>query len=147
MILVLLPAYNEEASLPQLMPKLKKTLSAMNEEYRIIVCDDGSSDQTYAMLEQYAQDMPVDIIHHKINRGLGESSRDLFERASEIAVNGDVIVRLDCDDTHEPEFIPTIVAKCEAVSTLSQPPVLPQEEASLVSVHIEHSSVEALIFL
>jgi len=111
MILVLLPAYNEEASLPQLMPKLKKTLSAMNEEYRIIVCDDGSNDQTYAMLEQYAQDIPVDIIHHKINRGLGESSRDLFERASEIAVNGDVIVRLDCDDTHEPEFIPTIVAK------------------------------------
>ena len=30
--------------------------------------------------EEYARTMPVEIIHHKINRGLGESSRDLFER-------------------------------------------------------------------
>ena len=55
--------------------------------------------------------MPLEIIHHRINRGLGESSRDLFERASEIANPGDVVIRLDCDDTHEPEFIPLIVDK------------------------------------
>jgi len=111
MIVVLLPAYNEEGSLPALMPKLKSTLSEMDEEYRILVCNDGSSDKTQEMLERYAQEMPVEIIRHKINRGLGESSRDLFERASEIVGANDVIVRLDCDDTHEPEFIPTIVAK------------------------------------
>jgi hypothetical protein len=34
---------------------------------------------------------------------LGESSRDLFERAAEIVNTGDVIIRLDSDDTHEPE--------------------------------------------
>lgn len=111
MILVLLPAYNEEESLPRLMPKLQQTLSLMGEEFRILVCNDGSRDQTQAMLEQYASEMPVEIIRHKINRGLGESSRDLFERASEIAKEGDVLVRLDCDDTHEPEFIPSIIEK------------------------------------
>jgi dolichol-phosphate mannosyltransferase len=63
------------------------------------------------MLEEYSKLMPIEIIWHKINRGLGESSRDLFERASELCQAGDVIVRLDCDDTHEPEFIPSIVAK------------------------------------
>lgn len=111
MIIILLPAYNEEESLPNLMPKLKKTLTAMNEDYKILVCNDGSRDRTQAMLERFALEMPVEIIRHKINRGLGESSRDLFERASEIAGIGDVIVRLDCDDTHEPEFIPSLVAK------------------------------------
>ena len=111
MILILLPAYNEEESLPQLMPKLQQTLSGMGEEFNILVCNDGSRDGTQAMLEEYAKQMPIEIIRHKINRGLGESSRDLFERASEIVQNGDVIVRLDCDDTHEPEFIPSIVAK------------------------------------
>jgi dolichol-phosphate mannosyltransferase len=55
--------------------------------------------------------MPLDIIQHKINRGLGETSRDLFERAAELCGEADVIVRLDCDDTHEPEFIPTLVNK------------------------------------
>jgi len=111
MIIILLPAYNEEDSLPRLMPKLKQTLSHMDEEYRILVCNDGSKDRTQAMLEEYAREMPIEIILHKINRGLGESSRDLFERASEIASAGDVFVRLDCDDTHEPEFIPSIVEK------------------------------------
>lgn len=111
MILILLPAYNEEESLPLLMPKLQQVLSQMKEDYRVIVCNDGSKDRTQAMLEHYAREMPIEIILHKINRGLGESSRDLFERASEIAGTDDVIVRLDCDDTHEPEFIPSIVEK------------------------------------
>lgn len=111
MILILLPAYNEEESLPRLMPKLQQTLSGMKEEFIILVCNDGSKDGTQAMLEKYAKQMPIEVIRHKINRGLGESSRDLFERASEIAQSGDVIIRLDCDDTHEPEFIPSIVDK------------------------------------
>ena len=111
MILILLPAYNEEESLPRLMPKLKQTLSSMKEDYKILVCNDGSRDGTQAMLEQFSKDMPIEVIQHKINRGLGESSRDLFERASELTGLGDVIVRLDCDDTHEPEFIPSIVEK------------------------------------
>jgi dolichol-phosphate mannosyltransferase len=111
MILILLPAYNEEDSLPQLIPKIKIALSRMTEDFRILVCNDGSTDKTQSILEAYSQDMPIEIIQHKINRGLGESSRDLFERAAEITEFGDFIVRLDCDDTHEPEFIPAIIEK------------------------------------
>lgn len=111
MILVLLPAYNEEASLPPLMAKLETTLGEIGEEYKIVVCNDGSKDNTQTVLEKYKQTLPFEIIEHKINRGLGESSRDLFERAAEITRSGDVIVRLDCDDTHEPEFIPRIIQK------------------------------------
>lgn len=111
MILILLPAYNEEESLPRLMPKLLATLTEMGEEFKILVCNDGSSDRTQVLLEGYAASIPLEIIQHKINRGLGESSRDLFERAAEIIEPGDVIVRLDCDDTHEPEYIPSIVNK------------------------------------
>lgn len=111
MILILLPAYNEEESLPRLMPKLQATLTEMGEAYKILVCNDGSKDCTQALLEEYAKSIPLEIIQHKINRGLGESSRDLFERAAEIIEPGDVIVRLDCDDTHEPEYIPLIVNK------------------------------------
>jgi len=114
MIIVLLPAFNEEESLPKLLPKLYKTLSGLSEDFKIIVCDDGSRDKTHSMLEQYAQGLPLEIIRHKINRGLGESSRDLFERASEISADHDVIIRLDCDDTHEPEYIPSIVDRVRA---------------------------------
>lgn len=109
MIIVLLPAYNEEDSLPALLPKLQATLGAT--EYRVIVGDDGSRDRTAQLLSEAARTMPLEVITHKINRGLGETSRDLFERAAEICNSEDVIVRMDCDDTHEPEFIPTMVSK------------------------------------
>lgn len=111
MIVVLLPAYNEEESLPRLLPKIKSTLDSSGERYQIITCDDGSRDRTRSLLEEYASTMPLEIIRHRINRGLGESIRDLFEKAAEIVSTGDVIVRLDCDDTHEPEFIPEIIKK------------------------------------
>jgi len=111
MIFVLLPAYNEEASLPRLIPKLRDVLDRQGEPYRIIVCDDGSRDATRDTLEAMRADYPLEVISHKINRGLGETSRDLFERAAELANAGDVIVRLDCDDTHEPEFVPSLIKK------------------------------------
>lgn len=114
MIYVLLPAYNEEKSLDQLIPKLGETLSKhYNDRYRIIICNDGSKDQTKQKIEYYQQTYPIVLVEHKINRGLGETSRDLFEKASELAAPEDVIVRLDCDDTHEPEFIPRMVRKLE----------------------------------
>ncbi len=111
MILLLLPAFNEEASLPTLMPKLIESLDLIGEEYRLLFCDDGSTDATFDMLTKYSEQYPVEIFRHKINRGLGEASRDMFERASEICSDDDVIVRMDCDDTHEPKYISDIVAK------------------------------------
>lgn len=111
MILVLLPAYNEEISLPLLLPKLSNLFETIGEEYKVIVCNDGSFDKTQAVLEKYQEIIPLEIITHKINRGLGESSRDLFEKAVELGQNDDIIIRLDCDDTHEPEFIPRIIDK------------------------------------
>jgi len=111
MIVILLPAYNEEESLPQLLPKIQNVMSSFGEDYKILVCDDGSSDNTLSILEGYTKEMPLEIIVHKINRGLGESSRDLFERAVELVGDGDVLVRFDCDDTHEPEYIPAIIEK------------------------------------
>lgn len=111
MIVILLPAYNEEESLPQLMPKIKDTMSKFGEDYKVVVCNDGSKDKTMEILYTYANTMPLEIIHHKINRGLGETIRDLFEKAAELVNENDIIIRLDCDDTHEPEFMPTLIEK------------------------------------
>lgn len=111
MIIVLLPAYNEEVSLPRLMPKIRDVLTGAGEEYRVIVCNDGSRDGTEEVLREMSSEYPLEVITHTINRGLGETSRDLFERAAVVAESNDVIVRLDCDDTHEPEFIPDMIEK------------------------------------
>lgn len=111
MIIILLPAYNEEHSLELLLPKIRDTMSEMSEDYLIIVCNDGSGDNTQKQINRFQSEMPIETIYHKINRGLGETSRDLFERAAEVTSDEDIIIRLDCDDTHEPDIIPTMVNK------------------------------------
>ena len=114
MIVVLLPAYNEEESLPELLPKIASALRASPGGYRVVVCNDGSKDGTAALLERYASELPLSVIHHRINRGLGETARDLFEHAAEICEAGDVIVRMDCDDTHDPIIIHDMVARLDS---------------------------------
>ena len=111
MIVVLLPAYNEEHSLPALLPKIATTLGASNGTYRIVVCDDGSRDGTAEALVKFAATLPLDVITHRINRGLGETARDLFEYAAEHCAPDDVIVRMDCDDTHEPAIIHRMIER------------------------------------
>lgn len=105
MIVVLLPAFNEEESLPLLLPKIERFFAEEGAEGGILVCDDGSTDGTAKVLASYRSSVRLEVITHKINRGLGEASRDLFERAAELLKDDDVIIRMDCDDTHDPSFM------------------------------------------
>jgi dolichol-phosphate mannosyltransferase len=105
MIWILLPAYNEEQSLPLLLPKIVAAMRDQQENYHIVVVNDGSTDRTSELLHMFTQRLPLSVITHKINRGLGETERDGFEYIADHCAPDDLIVRMDCDDTHEPQYI------------------------------------------
>jgi len=113
MLYILLPAYNEEKSFESLIPSIGDYLREAGLDYKIIVCNDGSDDGSAGVLDQLRHAYPIEVLTHKINRGLGETSRDLFERAAELARSDDVIVRLDCDNTHEPKYITKLIEKLD----------------------------------
>ena len=110
-LFVLLPAYNEAESVPRLLPKLQAEIMRLGIDYSIILCDDGSTDATVEALSSYLPSGKVVLLRHKINRGLGETMRDLYEYAAEHAADTDIIVRMDCDDTHEPKYIGPMLEK------------------------------------
>ncbi len=113
MLYILLPAYNEEDSIDTFFSSIRSVLETTGREYRIIVCNDGSSDKTMEKLEYFSQIMPISIISHEYNRGLGETMRDLFEKAVSLCDSTDVIVRMDCDNTHKPEYIESLINKLD----------------------------------
>jgi len=122
MIWIILPAYEEAESLPTLIPKIRATMQSLARPNRIVIVDDGSSDNTAAVLERLRSDgAPIEVVSHWINRGLGETERDAFEYVCQNAHDDDVVVRMDCDDTHEPEYIEKLIARIdegfEVVST------------------------------
>ncbi|MFN2399256.1 MAG: glycosyltransferase [Gemmatimonadaceae bacterium] len=111
MIYVLLPAYNEQHALPPLIEKIDVVMREMCAAYQVVVVNDGSRDRTSEILRDLCKRYPVHAITHKYNRGLGETARDGFEYVAEVGGPGDVVVRMDCDDTHEPRYITAMVAK------------------------------------
>lgn len=111
MIYLLLPAYNEEQALRPMMEKIEGVMAEMRAPYRVVVVNDGSKDRTGEILRELAGRYPIDVIAHKYNRGLGETARDGFEYVAEVGSPQDIVVRMDCDDTHEPSYIPQMVAK------------------------------------
>src|SRR5262245_37520009 len=116
-LFILLPAFNEENSIPALMPRIFETARALLCETRIVLVDDGSRDQTVARARAQAtapNAVPIDIVAHAINRGLGETIRDGIEFCVTRGKPGDVIVRMDCDDSQDPSYIPALLAKIDA---------------------------------
>jgi len=111
MILILLPAYNEAPSLDSLLSKIRTTMEAHHLDYRVLLVNDGSRDETHKVAMDFQKQMPLDFINHRINRGLWETIRDGFEWAAEHCKADDIIIRMDADDTHEPMYIPSMVAK------------------------------------
>lgn len=111
MIYILLPAYNEERSLRPMMERIDRVMLQMRSRYRVVVVNDGSSDGTAVVLHELAQSYPIEVVTHKHNRGLGETARDGFEHIAETAQPEDIIIRMDCDDTHDPKYIPALVEK------------------------------------
>ena len=71
---------------------------------KVIVCDDGSTDNTVRMAEENG----AEVVRHEKNYGYGAALITLFDKARE--TNPDVMVTLDADGQHIPEFIPQLIA-------------------------------------
>lgn len=104
-IYIILPAFNEESAITKVISETANILNKASYDFHFIICNDGSTDNTSNIINTLLSKYPIILINHSINRGLGETSRDNFEKAALVSSDDDILVRLDCDNTHEPEVI------------------------------------------
>lgn len=104
MIWIFLPAYNEEIALPILVGKFAEVFSSHGLAYRVLVYDDGSSDRTRHIAQELSRKYPIDVLWHEKNAGLGQTMIDGFNHLAQATADDDLVISLDCDDTHEPKF-------------------------------------------
>lgn len=97
---LILPAYNEEANIEIVVREALEEVPKVFERYEIIVVDDGSKDQTPAIVDRLAAEFPekVRVIHHKPNRGYGAALTSGFRAAT-----GDYLMFMDSDRQFKPE--------------------------------------------
>lgn len=106
---VVSPAFNEEAGLPHFHAALTSVLNQLAGDYRaeIVYVDDGSGDDTLAVLRRLAsEDSRVRFLSLSRNFGNQAALTAGLERAT-----GDAVVTMDSDLQHPPDVIPTLLAK------------------------------------
>ena len=109
-ISIVIPVYNEAASLPELLRRTCATAECMGKNYEIILIDDGSRDNSAELIEQAAAAPDSHVVGIILNRNYGQHNAIMagFEY-----VQGDLIITLDADLQNPPEEIPKLVAKAE----------------------------------
>ncbi|MCS6919414.1 MAG: glycosyltransferase family 2 protein [Fimbriimonadales bacterium] len=98
LVSVIVPVYNEEATLGELLNRLRR--APFRKE--ILVVDDGSHDKTPDIL---AEQPDIVALRHERNRGKGASIRTALQHAT-----GDIIIIQDADLEYDPDEIPNVIA-------------------------------------
>jgi len=106
---VVVPVFNEEESLPELLSRLSAALGALTKSYEVLLVNDGSRDGSLVLLrEAAARDPHLTVIDFNRNYGQHSAIFAGFE-----AARGEIIVTLDADLQNPPEEIGKLVAKME----------------------------------
>jgi glycosyltransferase involved in cell wall biosynthesis len=98
MIVIVIPAYNEERFIGSVVLKARKYADA------VVVVDDGSGDAT----AEIAQEAGALVERHALNRGKGGALNTGFHKAR--ALGAQAVVVLDGDGQHSPGEIPALIA-------------------------------------
>jgi len=109
-VYVLLPCYNEERNLKELITEISRACQKF--DYKIVAVDDGSKDGTYPYLHALSRTYPIVVLRHEKNRGLHEALRTLLLCIYDTAGNSDYVITMDSDLTHDPKYIPQLISAC-----------------------------------
>jgi glycosyltransferase involved in cell wall biosynthesis len=101
---IVIPLFNEEESLPELTAWIKKVTDANQLSYEIILIDDGSTDQSWNVIEQLRMaDSNIKGIKFQRNYGKSAALNEGFKAAL-----GEVIITMDADLQDSPDEIPEL---------------------------------------
>ena len=109
-ITILIPCYNEGASLPLLYKELKKLIDGENGyEWEVLLVNDGSKDNTLQIIKElHTEDHRIAYVNLSRNFGKENAMLAGFDYAT-----GDCMVIMDADLQHPPHVIPKMIRKWE----------------------------------
>lgn len=99
---IVIPLFNEDESLPELTAWIERVMNENNYSYEVIMVDDGSTDNSWKVIEGLAANNPhVKGIKFQRNYGKSAALNEGFK-----AAQGDVVITMDADMQDSPDEIP-----------------------------------------
>ena len=107
---VCIPTYNEAGNVERMVGAVLEATEPLGMDVTVLVIDDGSPDGTGAIADRLAEnDLRVSVLHRQEKAGIGPAYLAGFRWALDRDV--DLVVQMDCDFSHDPAVIPTLVAR------------------------------------
>lgn len=101
---IIIPLFNEEESLPELADWIARVINTNGWTYEIIMVDDGSTDNSWEVIEQLSQqNNHIKGIRFQRNYGKSAALNEGFK-----AAHGDVVITMDADLQDSPDEIPDL---------------------------------------
>jgi undecaprenyl-phosphate 4-deoxy-4-formamido-L-arabinose transferase len=108
---MVVPAYNEQASLPELIRRCLAIGRTLDRDFELVVVDDGSRDRSAQIIAAAARQDPSHVVAVLLNRNYGQHAAVMAGLAH---ARGAIVVTLDADLQNPPEEIPKLVAGIDA---------------------------------
>jgi glycosyltransferase involved in cell wall biosynthesis len=115
LIYVCIPVHDEAQTVGVLLWKIRKVMGEFGRDYRIIVHDDASTDDTAGVLERYRRTLPLTVLRSEERLGYGHTVERLLRHVADVAVypKRDCAVVLQGDFTENPEDLVSLVKVLE----------------------------------
>lgn len=108
-IIAVLPAYNEEACIIDLLQNFNAIATIYQLPLEILIINDGSKDRTVEFARSVSLNIPLHIIDNHLNGGLGKVISQGFYDACDRLSENDIIITMDSDNSHSPGLIPKMI--------------------------------------
>ncbi len=109
MLSIIIPVFNEAENLPVLQENLEAVLNALGREYEVILVNDGSTDDSSAVLTALTIQNPrFKVVSFVRNFGQTAAMMAGIDHSQ-----GDIIIPMDADLQNDPEDIPRLLAKLD----------------------------------
>ncbi len=111
MIIFVTATYNEQKNIGRLLQRTKEKAEGQGLDYKIIVVNDGSTDDTERVVKSLMERIPLYLHSYYPNKGAGEAFRLGFRKALEIGEAGDIIVTKEADNTSDLGTLAELISK------------------------------------
>lgn len=113
-----IPAFNEAKNLPSLFDEIELAVGQTN--HKIILVDDGSTDGTKEMLAEHSASLPLIIVTHPRNVGVGAGFRNGYTRLLGLPGTSpdDILVTIEADNTSDLKILPAMISKIDGGADL-----------------------------
>jgi dolichol-phosphate mannosyltransferase len=118
MLVFVVPVYNEAENLPRLLSDFETRPQLFESGGRLVLVDDGSTDETTRLAQAYDGPVPVELVRLGRNQGPGVAFRAGFDAALADLPDDALVVTLEGDTTSDLDTLPLMLERAAAGADL-----------------------------